>query len=113
MSYGEMAVVPLVILTGDTRQVTLRFVEDGDPVNLVGRTFLSQIRTAAGDPDPLATFTIDATDAATGVIRLSLSAAVTGGLQPGNAVWDVQETYSGVVTTLAGGPVTIQRDVSR
>lgn len=107
-----MAVVPLVIRTGDTRSITLTILDGDEPVDLTGRTFLAQLRVAAGDAAVLDSFAVEV-DALEGVVLLTLTATQTAALTPGTVVWDVQETNGAVVTTLAGGTASIVRDVSR
>lgn len=112
---GIIGDVPLLIRTGDTEQVTLIIKDEatGLPVNITGRTYAAQIRTAVNDATPLATFTCTITDAPAGKMVASLTAASTSTLPTGNACWDLQETNGSVVTTLVGGSVSIVRDVTR
>jgi hypothetical protein len=105
---------PLTIRTGDTEQVTVR-VRDaaGSAVNITGRTYSSQIRSSAASTAVLATFTCTVTNGTAGTFVCTLGTAVTGALSAGQAVYDIQENASGVVTTLLAGPVFIVQDVTR
>jgi hypothetical protein len=108
----EPAVIPLSVIMGDTETVTFRFVDDDGPIDVSGRTYAAQIKVSSSDEDPLATFNVDMSDAADGVVVCSLSATTTTGLSPLNGVWDCQETNGTIVTTLAGGPVRVRRSVT-
>lgn len=105
---------PLNIRIGDTETVTVTLQDsDGNPIDIAGRTYSAQVREKAGDDSPLATFSCSIVDAAGGKFACQLSAASTSGLSPANAVWDLQEVYGSVVTTLLAGAVVISRDVTR
>ena len=108
---------PLTLYRGDTRVWTVAFTtDDGDNLDLSGRTWVAQVR---GDQDRgtlLATITVDTTDAATGGLTLTLPSSESLGLTTtdGRAVayWDLQSDDSGVVTTWLAGKVKILGDVS-
>ncbi len=105
---------PLNIIIGDTETVTVTLQDkDGVPVNITGRSYSAQIREKPKSSTVLATFTGSIINAAAGKFSVTLSASNSANLQPANAVWDLQETYGSVVTTLISGTVTITRDVTR
>lgn len=105
---------PLTVRIGDTETVTLNLQDaDGAAINITGRTYAAQIRETADSSTVLASFTCAISNGAGGVMTATLPAATTAALTPGVAVWDLQETNSGVVTTLLAGPVTIVQDVTR
>jgi hypothetical protein len=85
--------------------------EDGSPIDVSGMTPKAQIRHTAADPTVLAEFAIDSTDAATGLLHLSISSTVTTAL-PETGIWDVQLT-SPKVSTIAAGNVLCTRQVTR
>lgn len=101
------------IITGDTLLVTIRVKYNGSPVNVTGRSYASQIRQTPSSPVVLATFSVDMSDAANGVVVLSLSPAITSTLKPMKVVFDVQETNAGVVTTIATRKAVVVQDVTR
>lgn len=115
-------VLDLVLYAGDG--VRFRLVAEDvaeAPVPLLG-TFEAEIRAKRPDPDPVkAQFTIDTTDAATGIIGLSLTGTQTQLLVSAVStdkkwlgVWDVQWTpVDSEPKTLCQGKVTVWRDVSR
>lgn len=105
---------PLNIRIGDTETVSVTLQDSsGDPINISGRVYSAQIRERAGDTSPLATFSCSIVDAANGKFACVLSSEITSDLDPANAVWDLQEAYGSVITTLIAGSVVISRDVTR
>jgi hypothetical protein len=105
---------PLSIKIGDTETVTVTLQDkDGVPINISGRTYTAQIRESAKSSTVLAEFTGSIINAASGKFSVTLSATNSSNLQPANAVWDLQETYGSIVTTLISGTATISRDVTR
>jgi hypothetical protein len=86
---------------------------DGVAINITGRTYSAQIREKASSTSALATFSCSIVNAAQGKFACTLSAATSATLSPANAVWDLQENNSGVITTLMAGDVVIDRDVTR
>ena len=105
---------PLTVRIGDTETVTLNLQDaDGVAINITGRTYAAQIRETADASSVLASFTCVVSNGAGGVMTATLPAATTAALSPGTAVFDLQETNSGVVTTLLAGPVSIVQDVTR
>lgn len=108
------AELPITIRTGDTEQITVTVKDsNGSPVDITGRTYASQIRATAASTAVLATFSCSVTNGTGGVFVCTLGTAVTGALSAGQAVYDVQENASGVVTTLLAGPVYVVQDVTR
>jgi hypothetical protein len=109
------AKVNLKLYRGDTRIWEDHFTRStGEPIDLTGHTFRSQIRSAADSMAVLCTIDIEVTDAAQGVIRRVLSAAESQKLTGGSAVWDLESTSpDGFVRTYMSGRVTILSDVAR
>lgn len=90
---------------GDHRTIDCQCLEDGEPKDITGATWLGQVRAEPGGP-VLLTLTIDTIDAATGQWRWTwtpadsealLSASAT---EPQTYYYDIQRTLSGVTTTL-------------
>ena len=103
------------VYRGDRYLLTVTHDDGAVPpaaVNVSGRTVLAQVRTDP-DGDLLGTFAVDYTDAATGVIVLSLAAADTAAITVGSWYWDYQETSSGVPATIVRGRCDVVGDVSR
>lgn len=112
--------VDLDLYAGDGAALRVT-VEDaaGDPFPVDGEV-VAQVRTTRADTDPFAAFTVDMTDAATGVLVLSLTGEQTDGMltTPGTGkfggVWDCQWTADGAEPiTLVQGKVTCIPDVTR
>ena len=89
-------------------------IQEGDPlapVDVSARTYTAQIRTSTDATTVTATFSVDMTDAATGVIVLRLADTVTDDLS-GSYVWDLQQDTAGVIRTLVGGSFVVLKDVT-
>ena len=84
-------------------------------LTLYGDTWIGQLRKTE-DATDATTFLIDDSDADTGVISVSLTAAQTAGL-PAEGVWDLQVTDTAqspaFVRTMLRGTFERQKDVSR
>jgi len=104
----------LTITRGDTEVIEVTITTDGTTaVNITGRTYSSQMRT---DPDISAisiTGTCAVTNGAAGELTVTFSATDTAELEPGYLYWDLQESASGVITTILSGTVTVLADVTR
>jgi hypothetical protein len=111
-----MAVISLLpgqldlhLYRGDDENFQVTMTENGVPKVLPSAGWSAQIRArATADSPPLAEITIDTTDAATGVLRFSLSGADTLAL-PKKAKWDLQCADAGVRTYLAGDVLTAEQ----
>jgi hypothetical protein len=91
---------------------TFTIKEAGAVVNISGRTYAAQIRTAGDALAATATCTI--TDAANGKFSVSFSAASTAALTAGaNYVWSLEQTASGVTTELVRGEVTVYGEITQ
>ena len=113
---------PLAVYAGDYWSRTFTFTATGTGTALdMSGTHVAQIRrTAQGEL--VAAFTVDTTDAAGGVVTLTLPPAVSQAVaaaDPSPArelayVWDWQITRpSGETATVLRGPLTLVRDVTR
>lgn len=111
---GKPVNYPLNVRIGDTESVNVTLQDaNGAAINITGRTYSAQIREKASSTSALATFTCSVTNAAQGKFSCVLSSTSTASLSPANAVWDLQETYGSVITTLMAGEAIISRDVTR
>ena len=80
---------------GDDWQKTLTFTNaDGTPTVLPTTGWNAHVKKSARDAEPLFAFTIDATDAAVGILVLSVQGAVTGPLASATYLYDVEHTPS-------------------
>ena len=99
-------VVDLRLHQGDTFTLTLTFQG-----NVASSTFAAQVRPTTKSAT-FWNFAVDTSQAASGIVVLTLSAANTAAM-PATAVWDLQETKAGVVTTLLKGRVRVGRETTR
>lgn len=85
----------------------------GAPISVVGRTFSSQVRRRWSDSVVDATFTVDTTQAAGGIVTFTLPASVTDDFEPGDFRYDIQQTVGGMVLTLLRGKFTVTGEITR
>ena len=97
------------------QQVTM-VTEDGDPINLQGKTARGQVRPAPNSSKLTATMGCSVTPAK-GIVLFSLSAEQTAAMPVGKYYYDVciEETTSGITTRmyLIGGKFTVYPSVTR
>ncbi|HEY3530394.1 MAG TPA: hypothetical protein VGK78_14705 [Nocardioides sp.] len=117
--------VDIVAVRGD-KVGPLEFTPD-TPLDLSGRVWLAQVRATRDELDAvLATFEVDDSDAATGVLRLTLPPDQSANLATGEAAgfppgrgtyyWDLQATLTSDPTdvkTWFAGKVRVTGDVSK
>lgn len=105
----------LAFYQGDDYAHEITFTDDATPpaaLDLSAYRFAAQFRRWHADPDAV-DFAVDVTQADTGLIILSLTAAQTAGL-PSKGVWDLEVTLpSGAIETWLAGAVAVGRDVTR
>ena len=104
----------LVMTRGDTETLVITMkTEANAPIDITGRTYRAQIRASkdAGAID--ASFTCTVTNAVAGEITCTILPAVTETLSVGIHYWDLEETASGVVSTVLAGSVNVLADVTR
>jgi hypothetical protein len=109
------SVLNLEEVQGDDWSITMNFIDtDGYAIDLSTSTCTAQIRRGKSKTSSVvASFTVDATDAATGVLVLTLGNASSNLLSAKTYYYDVQQSdYFAAVTTLVGGKITIQNDVT-
>lgn len=102
------------ITRGDdfSSQITFQEGEPLAPVDVSGRTYTAQLRRSENG-ELVEDFSIDMTDAATGIVLLVLSDTLTADLD-GSYVWDMQQESPGdVIRTVLAGEFTVNRDVTR
>lgn len=105
----------LILTRGDTETLVVTITSDdaGTPINITGRTYRAQIRSAQDSTTIKASFTCTVTAGASGQVTCVLSAADCATLPSGQYFWDLEENASGVVTTILSGNVTVTADVTR
>jgi hypothetical protein len=112
------AQMDLELYSGDGPTLRVLITDlNGNPMNVTG-TVMSQIRQNRTDAAPFLTFTNDLTNAAAGIVNISLTGAqtatmVSGTSDPWRGFWDFQWTPSGAQPlTVLQGAVTCDLDVS-
>jgi len=104
----------LTITRGDTETLVVTITTDGSTaVDITGRTYASQICSQQDSTTIKASFTCTVTSAVNGQVTCVLSATSSAALSAGLYFWDLQETASGVVSTILSGNVTVLADVTR
>lgn len=106
----------LTITRGDTETVIVELYADEagtTPIDITGRTYSSQIRTAPDSTVVSATMTCTVTDGPNGEATCVLSSTASAALAPGYYTWDLQENASGTITTVVSGTVTVLADTTR
>jgi hypothetical protein len=102
------------IYQGDTYAHELRIKDSANAnVNITSRTYTGQIRRKRNSDTISATFTSTLTNAANGIVVLSLTAASTANIASGTYVYDFQETNGATITTLITGSCIVVGEVSR
>jgi len=102
------------IYQGDTYTHELRIKDSANAnVNITSRTYTGQVRKKRNSDTIAATFTSTLTNAANGIVVLSLSAASTANIAAGTYVYDFQETNGATITTLITGSCIVVGEVSR
>ena len=112
---GAPGIVPTEqVYAGDTWTRVFTFTQNGAAVNLVSAGWTgwrAQWRPAAGAAASL-TITVDASNAATGGLTLSLSSSQTEQMG-GDGVWDLEGTNGASTITVLRGQTTWTQDVTR
>ena len=104
----------ITIYQGDTYAHELRIKNSANAnVNITSRTYTGQIRKKRNSDTIAATFTSEITDAANGIVVLTLSASNSANIAAGSYVYDFQEVNGATVTTLITGIATITGEVTR
>jgi hypothetical protein len=102
------------VYQGDTYAHELRIKDSANAnVNITSRTYTGQIRKKRNSDTITATFTSTLTNAANGVVVMSLTSSNTANISAGSYVYDFQETNGATVTTLITGVCTVTGDVTR
>ena len=82
-------------------------------INITSHTFTGQIKVGKLESTNVATFTANISNGAAGIVQFLLTANVTANITPGTYYYDIQQINGTVVTTLLGGKVIVQGDITR
>lgn len=114
---AELAQLPgvldLTIYRGDNTnfRVTLKDPESGEPLVLPTTGWRAQVREVRASTVVLFTITVDATDAGSGVVDLSILGADTAVVTLDSGVWDMENTD--LDRTYLAGKIRLKGEVSR
>lgn len=105
--------VDLIVYRGDTGVFRLTVANgDGSAHSVVDATWDADVRASADDTTVLTTMIVSPVPADPASVDVTLTAAMSA-LINDTAVYDVQMTQGGIVTTLVAGRVVLTKDVSR
>lgn len=113
LTLSKPLAVDLIVYRGDTGvfQITVAN-SDGSPHPLTGATWDADIRASADDPTVITSMIVTPAAGDSSSVDVTLTAAMSA-LITSSAVYDVEMTEGGVVTTLIAGAVQLTKDVSR
>ena len=95
-----------------TRQLTVK--ENTSALNLTGYSVASKMRSTHDSSTVVGTFTCTISNASGGIISMTMTPAVTGAIEEGMYVYDLEITSgSGTVSRLLQGEVTVSPEVTR
>ena len=102
----------LRLYRGDDRGVQMTFKDStGTPIALPSSTWSSQIKDKVAGT-LLASFTVDSTQSASGIIKLGIAHTDSAGL-PSRCVYDLQCDDNGSLTTYLQGSITMEGEVTQ
>ena len=108
----QPAELNLCVYRGDTGHLRIQVTVGGAPADVSAATFDADIRATEDDTEVLATITATPVAGQPSMVDLLLTATESAKLDQ-NAVWDLEMTLGGEVTTLVAGTVLVTKDVSR
>ena len=95
-----------------TRQLTVK--ENNSAMDLTGYSVASKMRSTHDSSTVVGTFTCTISNASGGIITMSMTASVTGAIEEGIYVYDLEiMSGAGIVTRLLQGEITINPEVTR
>ena len=95
-----------------TRQLTVK--ENNSAMNLSGYSVASLMRSTHDSSTVVGTFTCTISNASGGIITMTMTPAVTGAIEEGIYVYDLEITNAtGIVTRLLEGEITTNPEVTR
>ena len=104
----------IVIDQGSDFSIQLDLKNNGSAVNLTGFTARAQLRATPTSSELAASFTINFTDRANGILKMEMTNSTTAGLPPGKYYYDLESVSGGgVVTRLLQGVARVTPNVTR
>jgi hypothetical protein len=113
LTLSKPLAVDLIVYRGDTGLFRITVANsDLSPHPVLDATWDADIRVSADDPTVITSMTVSPTPGDTSSVDVTLTAAMSR-LITESAVYDVEMTQGGIVTTLIAGAVVLTKDVSR
>jgi len=104
----------IVIQQGSDFVRTFQVTKGSVPVDLTGAEVRGMVRIRFDDENPIATFTVDTADLATGSFTVTLPNAVTEVLDFETAFYDIEvEKTDGTVDRVVQGRVVFSKEVTK
>lgn len=111
----DLAPTNFTIRTGDTVEIAVTVVEQGEPVDITGRSYVCHGKKNPADVNPIVVFTTIMEDPDEGQVMARLTSEETENLAVGYLYWDFREVIPStppVVTTLIAGRITVALGIS-
>ena len=103
-----------ILEQGATFNRILTVQENGSAMDLTGYSVASLMRSTHDSSTVVGTFTCTISNATGGIITMAMTASVTGAIEEGIYVYDLEITSgSGIVTRLLEGEITTNPEVTR
>ena len=103
-----------IVEQGATFNRILTVKENNSAMNLTGYSVASKMRSTHDSSTVVGTFTCTISNASGGIITMTMTPAVTGAIEEGIYVYDLEITSgSGIVTRLLEGEITTNPEVTR
>lgn len=112
----KVQVTNFTLYQGETFRMVLRLTDPttGEPVDYTGATARGQMRVNFSDESPAGVFTCAFTDAANGVLQISMTDAETSALNFNKADYDIEVVQAGgIVQRILMGKVTLSREATK
>ena len=103
-----------IVEQGATFNRILTVKENNSAMNLTGYSVASKMRSTHDSSTVVGTFTCTISNASGGIITMTMTPAVTGAIEEGIYVYDLEITSAtGTVTRLLEGEITTNPEVTR
>lgn len=113
LTLSKPLAVDLSVYRGDTGMFRITVSNpDLTPHNVTDATWDADIRSEADDSTVIVSMTVSPVPGDSSSVDVSLTAAMSALIEE-NAVYDVEMTQGGIVTTLIAGRIVLTKDVSR
>lgn len=110
--FTKPGVVDLCVYRGDSGRVRVRITDANGPVDVSAATWDCDFRATADDTNVLCSPTVEPVVGETNAVDVVITPDQSE-LLDADAVWDLEMTLGGQVTTVLTGKVLVTKDVSR